>query len=128
MFQQRASERHAVVITGKIVSPDLTEFLGCVIQDISDGGVRVAVEAGVDLPDRIYLWQEQTGTIIECEVRWRRPGMAGLKFADANAPAVRALTRICTPASQQALPLYPPRRSVMVPSPAAAARYLAEAC
>ena len=128
MFQQCASERHAVVIAGKIMWPDLTEFLGCVIQDVSDGGARVAVQEAVDLPDRIYLWQEQTGTIIECDVRWRKPGMAGLKFADANAPAVRTLTRICTPASQRVLPLHPPRRSVMVPSPAAATRYLAEAC
>jgi hypothetical protein len=128
MFQQRASERHGVVIAGKIMSPKLTDFLGCVIQDISDGGARVAVEEGMELPDRVYLWQEQTGTIIECEVRWRKPGVAGLKFADANAPAVRALTRICTPGAPQVLPLHKPRRSVMVPSPAASARYLAEAC
>jgi hypothetical protein len=129
MFQERASDRYEVVIEGKIMSPDLADCLGCVIRNVSDGGALVAIDEGVDVPDRIYLWQQETGTTIACEVRWRKPGHVGLKFADPHAPAVRALTRICTPASRQLrpLPVYAPRRSVTMPSPAASARYLAEA-
>ncbi len=127
MFQERTFSRYEVAIQGKIMSPDLAHSFGCVIKDVSEGGALVAIENGAEVPDRIYLWQEQTGTIIECQVRWRKPGLAGLKFADANAPAVRALTRICTSAARPALPVRVPRRSMMMPSPAAAARYLAEA-
>lgn len=127
MFQERTFSRYEVAIQGKIMSPDLAHSFGCVIKDVSEGGALVAIENGAEVPDRIYLWQKQTGTIIECQVRWRKPGLAGLKFADANAPAVRALTRICTSAARPALPVRVPRRSMMMPSPAAAARYLAEA-
>lgn len=127
MFQERTFSRYEVAIQGKIMSPDLAHSFGCVIKNVSEGGALVAIENGAEVPDRIYLWQEQTGTIIECQVRWRKPGLAGLKFADANAPAVRALTRICTSAARPALPVRVPRRSMMMPSPAAAARYLAEA-
>jgi hypothetical protein len=127
MFQERTFSRYEVAIQGKIMSPDLADCLGCVIKDVSDGGALVAIDNGAEVPDRIYLWQEQTGTIIECQVRWRKPRLAGLKFADANAPAVRALARICASAARPALPVRVPRRSMMMPSPAAAARYLAEA-
>jgi hypothetical protein len=129
MFQERASNRNEVAIEGKIMSPDLADCLGCVIKNVSGGGALVAIDEGVDIPDRIYLWQQPTGPTIAGEVRWRQPGHGGLKFADPHAPAVRALTRICTPVSRQVqpLPVYAPRRSVTMPSPSAAARYLAEA-
>lgn len=108
------------------MSPDLVSRIECTIKDVSDGGALVATGDGVHVPDRVYLWQAETGATIECQVRWRRPGVAGLKFSDLNAPAVRALSRICTPMSQRVLRLHAPRRSVMVSSPAAAARFLAE--
>jgi hypothetical protein len=128
MFQERASPRREVAIEGKLMSPDLATEIECVIKDVSEGGALVATGDGVNVPDRVYLWQAETRATIECQVRWRKPGLAGLKFSDPKAPAVRALTRICSPASQQILPLprHAPRRSVMVPSPAAAARFRAE--
>ena len=128
MLQERAYTRYEVAIEGQMMSPDLASCIDCVIRDVSEGGARVGIGEGVEVPDRVYLWQPQTGATIECQVRWRTPGLAGLKFAEPNAAAVRSLTRICTPASQQVLPLHAPRRSVVVPSPAAAARFLAEAC
>ena len=130
MFKERASARHDVTIEAKIMSPDLASCIPCAINDVSDGGARITIAEGLNLADRIYLWQAETGTTIECQVRWRKPGSAGLQFADPDAPAVRALTRICTPPSHRVMPmpLRSPRISVTVPSPAAAARFMAEAC
>ncbi len=130
MFKERASARHEVAIDAKIMSPDLSSCIACVINDVSDGGARITIADGLNLADRIYLWQAETGTTIECQVRWRKADSAGVQFADPNAPAGRALTRICTPPSQRVMPmpLRSPRVSITVPSPAAAARFMAETC
>ncbi len=130
MFQERATPRHEVLVEAKIMSPDLASCIACVINEVSDGGARITIAEEVKLAGSVYLWQAETGTTIECQVNWRKPGSVGLQFARPNAPAVRALTRICTPLSQRVLPmpLRFPRVSITVPSPAAAARFMVEAC
>jgi hypothetical protein len=60
MFQERAAPRHEVAIENKIMSPDLTSCIACVINDVSDGGARIFIAEGTNLADRIYLWQAET--------------------------------------------------------------------
>jgi len=124
MFKERAFARHEVSIDGKILSPNLANCVNCAIKDVSDGGALIAIGEDAELSDRVYLWQAQTGTTLECEVRWRKPGLVGLKFADSDAPAVRALTRICKPNSRHVVPSHFSRRSITMRSPAAAARMI----
>ena len=105
IFQERAYIRHEVAIAGKILSPDLSSCVECVVQDVSEGGALVTLDAETGLPDRVYLWQAETGASIPCDVRWQKMKRAGLRFADPNAPAVRALTRICLPPSSRIEPM-----------------------
>jgi hypothetical protein len=111
MFHERAFTRHQVAIPGKVLSPDLSSCVGCTVKDVSEGGVLVSLADQSELSDRIYLWQAETGVSIPCEVRWQKLNLVGLKFADVNSPAVRALTRICLPPSSriEPMPLHPPR-------------------
>jgi hypothetical protein len=127
MLQQPSSPRQQVAIDAKILSPDLAGCIDCVVKDVSDGGALVGLPEDQDLPDRVYLWQAEAGQTIACEVRWRKPQLAGLRFIDRDAPAVRALNRMALPAAQRvvALPLSRPRKAITVPSPAAAARLMA---
>jgi hypothetical protein len=83
----RVYTRHQVKIDGKIMSPDLSCFSDCVIKDISEGGAMVTTPTAVALPDRVYLYQERTKTVFECEVRWRKLNLIGLRFIDATARA-----------------------------------------
>lgn len=83
MRDNRALARHQVQIDGKIVSPDISCCVECVVKDISEGGALVSTRGNAPaVPDRVYLWQSQTGTIFECEVRWRKRNLLGLKFID----------------------------------------------
>jgi hypothetical protein len=107
MLQDRAHERLRVSIEGKILAPDLSSVVDCMIQDVSAGGALISVRAGTEVPDRFYLWQAQTGTKLECEVRWRRPGLVGLSFVAPETLKVRALIRACRPPVALRMPVPP---------------------
>jgi PilZ domain len=81
-YVERASVRIPVSIAGKVLSPDLSFFANCVVKDISAGGAMAQVASSAAVPTKVYLWQSQTWTFFECEVRWRKPGQIGLHFID----------------------------------------------
>jgi PilZ domain len=106
MPDNRAFPRHQVRITGKIVSPDASFTADCLVKDISEGGALVSVPSNVTLPDRVYLWQAETGTLFECQVRWRKLNLAGLHFIDlASRAKSRELIDRCVSPSRKAHPL-----------------------
>ena len=83
MQDQRKHTRQKVHVDGKITSPDMTFCVDCVMKDVSEGGALVStLDNAEGMPDRIYLWQSKTGTVFECEVRWRKFNLVGLKFID----------------------------------------------
>lgn len=97
MLNNRAFPRHQVRINGKILSPDGSHTVDCVVKDISEGGALVNVPPNMMLPSRVYLWQAETGTLFECDVRWRKLDLVGLHFIDiASRSKVRALIDRCS--------------------------------
>jgi hypothetical protein len=98
MTYTRTSPRHQVKIEGKIMSPDMSCFFDCVIKDLSEGGAQVWTPGTSALPTRVYLWQDRTKTLFECEVRWRKLNLMGLRFLDASYRAkARALLEDAVP-------------------------------
>jgi hypothetical protein len=90
MTDRRAYPRHAVRIDGKLVSPDMNCSLDVVITDLSEDGALVRTFAPATFPDRGYLWQARTGTLFECQIRWRKNGkLFGLRFIDTSGRARR---------------------------------------
>ena len=86
-------------IDAKIAAPDMSSCVDCVMMDISEGGALVSAgRNAAAIPDRVYLWQSKTGTVFECEVRWRKLNLIGLKFIDcARGAKVRAVIDRCGP-------------------------------
>jgi PilZ domain len=81
-YVERASVRHPVSIAGKVLAPDLSVFVDCVVKDISAEGAMVQLTSSAAVPERVYLWQSKTSTFFECDVKWRKPGQIGLHFID----------------------------------------------
>lgn len=79
-YRERANPRQSVHIKARIVCPDLSRCVDCTVLDVSEGGALASVRTQVTVPDRIYLWQPVSQTMIECEVRWRKLNLLGLKF------------------------------------------------
>lgn len=109
MTDDRAFPRHDVRIAGRLLAPDLSCFVDCVIRNLSEDGALVSASNAAQLPDRIYLWQAQTGTLFECMVRWRKDKLFGLYFMNAGGRARRrALIEACS---------LTPQRQVSAPRP-----------
>jgi hypothetical protein len=102
-YVERASVRHLVHIPGKVVAPDLSRFVDCIVRDISADGAMAKVPLDAELPSKVYLWQAKTWTFFECDVKWRKPGQIGLHFVDvASRSKSRALMHalgLCQPSS-----------------------------
>ena len=80
MFEdRRASPRRVVDCPGSIVPSAGADKLDCVIADISDGGARLVVPAGV--PEEFSLViDDGTGAEQSCRVVWRLDDEIGVEF------------------------------------------------
>ncbi len=94
---KREFPRHPVQIAGKLISADMLCCVDVVIRELSEGGALVNSAAPAAFPKRGYLWQAKTGTLFECEVRWRKNSrLFGLRFTDDSSRArLRALISAC---------------------------------
>ena len=93
---RRAFPRHQVRKDGKILFVDQPFFIECAIRNISEGGALLTLLVSFPLPREILLWEERTGTIYECDVRWRREHMVGVHFIDVCGQTMRrALLEKC---------------------------------
>jgi hypothetical protein len=54
--------------------------IDCKIIDLSDGGARVAMPAGVELPDAFQLQIDSSRIIGAAEVVWRDQHQVGVRF------------------------------------------------
>jgi hypothetical protein len=100
MNERRNFPRSKVLIGGKLISPDMSCSVDIAIRDLSEDGALVTSAVPVPVPDRVYLWESESGTIIECVVRWRKDGRVfGLYFTDSRGrERRRALIRVATSA------------------------------
>ena len=107
---RRDSPRREVRKDGKIIFVDQPFFIECAIRNMSDGGALLTMLVNFPLPRDILLWEERTGTIYECDVRWRREHLVGVRFVDVCGQTMRrALLEkcfaplSCTPPLRQAI-------------------------
>lgn len=85
--RERNHQRQAVCVEAKLLSPDMSRCIDCVIRDISEGGALVSVRSETAAPPRVYLWQPTAEAMVECEVRWNKFNLIGLKFLEKGAQA-----------------------------------------
>ncbi len=102
--RQRAFVRQQVDAAAKLFAPDMTTCIHCTVKDVSQGGALVAIRGEASVPDRVYLWQDEIETMIECEVRWRKLNLVGLRFID-DPRKVRAFVNSCQAQSGSIVPL-----------------------
>ncbi len=107
---RRTCLRQSMRKDGKILFVDQPFFLECAIRNISDDGALLTLLVNYPLPRAILLWQENSHTIFECEVCWRRDLLVGVRFLDICGRTLRrALLEKCfaplsyTPPSPQSL-------------------------
>jgi hypothetical protein len=76
----RRSPRKRVLLGGKIVYNEGSYTYDCRIRDLSDGGARVVVAAGLVIPTHVVLIDTRAGIAYESEVAWMKAPEFGLKF------------------------------------------------
>ena len=76
----RSKDRRRVLKSAVIAYSGRHVTLHCGIRDLSDGGARLVVEGSVAAPDTFELLCEIDGTIVDCQVTWRRGMEVGVRF------------------------------------------------
>jgi hypothetical protein len=79
---RRACSRYEVRKAGRLLFVDQPCFVECTIRDISEDGALLGMRVSVSLPALVLLWDQRTAAIHECEVRWRKGRMVGVRFTD----------------------------------------------
>jgi hypothetical protein len=97
----RRELRARTLLSGKIVYGPRDEFtLDCVIRDLSDGGARLKLTGGAQVPDRFQLILISAGEARDATVAWRDHPQIGVAFGakrdlkDAADPAASMLRRL----------------------------------
>lgn len=80
--ERRAAPRYEVRKDGRLLFVDQPCFVECAIRNISQDGALLSMLVSVSLPPVVLLWEQRTGTIHECEVRWRKGRSVGVHFTD----------------------------------------------
>ena len=79
---RRTFPRLQVQKNGKILFFDQPCFVECIIRNISEEGALLSLIMSVPLPREILLWEQGTGKLYECGVKWRKDHMVGVHFTD----------------------------------------------
>jgi hypothetical protein len=80
MSERRKEQRQLTLKTGKIISFDIQSEIDCAILDISDGGARILLPVGIDLPDTFDLAVDPDGQAKYCRVVWKQGNRIGVSF------------------------------------------------
>jgi len=87
--ERRAAPRYEVRKDGRLLFIDQPCFVECAIRNISEDGALVSMLVSVSLPPVVLLWEQRSGAIHECEVRWRKGRTVGVHFTDVYGRATR---------------------------------------
>lgn len=87
--ERRAAPRYEVRKDGRLLFIDQPCFVECAIRNISEDGALLSMLVSVSLPPVVLLWEQRTGAIHECEVRWRKGRTVGVHFTDVFGRATR---------------------------------------
>jgi hypothetical protein len=81
-YPERRNEARAQVRwAGAVIAGSRVMVCACVIENLSAGGARVAIDQDVDLPAMVTLLVERQNLALEAEVIWQQGRQAGLAFA-----------------------------------------------
>lgn len=106
MLERRALQRHAVKFDSKLIFVDASRVVDCTVTDMTEDGARIRTANDVGAPNRFYIWERQTNSVFECELRWRKRKIIGVRFMDKCGRLMRkAIVEACSqppimPASQ----------------------------
>jgi PilZ domain len=84
-----AHVRHDVSLAGELFWNGGGERRRCTIRDISLDGARIDTGFFVSVPTEVYLLEEGSGTLFECQVRWQQAEQMGLYFIDTTSASAR---------------------------------------
>ena len=80
--------------TGKLIDHRGTYLCDCQISDRSGPGARLGLPAGVDLPSRLFLFEDDVSHMSEVRLVWRRGSTAGVRYLDTpHGATARAMRR-----------------------------------
>jgi hypothetical protein len=68
MHDRRAIARHRVDLGGKLLFPDASCVVDCRVVNMTEDGARIELPSGVDVRDRVYLWEFHTNMVFN--PRW----------------------------------------------------------
>jgi hypothetical protein len=77
---RRYSPRVRVLKKGKLILPNHSSVLDCVIRDVSGTGARLSCESAGLLPGELELVFHAVREVRQVEVVWRRHDELGVKF------------------------------------------------
>lgn len=84
---KRIIRRQRVLKSGRIILPNGTSTLSCIIRNISVAGAQIELPPMVGVPETFTLIDVQTGSGYSAKVAWRKGNRWGLSFSDAPAPS-----------------------------------------
>lgn len=98
MYSERAHPRHHVLIGSKlIIRAEELLIIDCDVKNLSDGGAQATLSCDYALPPKVFLLEEHSQNIFECDVRWQTERTAGLMFIDlCSKTARKALIAECS--------------------------------
>jgi PilZ domain len=79
---RRIFPRYQVRKDGRLLFVDKPCCVECTIKDISEDGALLTLQVAVALPPLVLLWEQGTGAMHECQVRWRKGDIVGVHFTD----------------------------------------------
>ena len=80
IVEGRKTPRKRVILGAKVVYNEGAFSIDCRIRDLSEGGARIVVAAGLVIPTRVVLIDTRNATAYESEVAWLKAPEFGLKF------------------------------------------------
>jgi hypothetical protein len=96
MLERRARPRHTVRFDSKLIFVDASRVVDCTVTDMTEDGARIRTADESAVPRRFYIWERQTNAVFECELRWCKPGVVGVRFTDACSRVMRqAIVEAC---------------------------------
>jgi hypothetical protein len=117
LTDRRAYARQDVHRAGRIIFFDEPCYIECTVRNISHDGAQVVMQMALALPYHVVLWEERTGLIYECDVRWRKDCTVGLQFIGlcSRSERLALLERGYLPLSRESPPDGPPRHDPIAP-------------
>jgi hypothetical protein len=87
--ERRGSPRARVLKKGKLILPNNSSVVDCLIRDVSATGARLSCEGAGMLPSEMQLLFHAVRELRHVRVVWRRQGELGVQFLSPARPALR---------------------------------------